>query len=487
MAKAISWLGRQQEEENRRRLTTADLLSSFVLTFHQPGVLHIEGIPLDAAKLSFLEYLVLASSKRNSILRLELRRCDLGKNATNVVGRAASNGLTTLQALSSLLRNLPNLQSIDLSCNQFENEDVAQVFEALASHNLKELILEDNCVKAQEGGSLVRQFLGSQPTLRLLNVAENVLTSKGALEVALGLAEHGQIEDLDLACCEIAKDDVSTWNSLGKSVFDVLADSLLQNPNLLNLRLSVAESGIDESFVLSMNGSRRDVSPLPSESGTLALARLLEEHPSLESLAVIQSPGFLCPDSLPAANRRFADALGYNHTLDRFALEGCGICDETVKLLCEEVLQWNPVMRHLDLLSNDLGEKGHRYLNEALPRMQHLRTLLLEGATMDYPDDFTAALKQNTSLTYVQAVDTPNVDISPIIDEITHRNDMIHKAKTLLNDNENRNDQIWGNALASFARKPSGNSALFHILSRKSWIQSSRERPRKRQRVAYSK
>ena len=490
-SKAIAWLGEQQQEENRRRETSrADLLTTFVLTFHQEGVLHIEGIPLDATKLAFLEFLLQANSKSHSILKLELKRCDLGKTSTDVPGATmvARNSITTIQALTRLLQSLPNLQSVDLSCNHFENNSIAQVLGALSNHKLNEFSLEDNLLQGQEGGRMIRSFLGSHPKLTYLNLSENALTARGTLEVAAGLCEHGRIEDLDIACCEIARDDGTVWNSFGRSAFEVLVDSLLENPNLQQLRLSVAESGMDERFIFSMNGPQNEFSPLPSESGTLAIVRLLEEHPALESLSVIQSPGFLCPDSSPALNERFAEALGNNRTIDRFALEGCGICDETVKLVFEKALQYNPVLKHLDLLSNDLGEQGHQYLNEALPRMKHLRSLLLEGATMDNPAEFAASLKRNTSLTYVQAIDTPDVDITSVIDEITHRNDTMHKANNLLDDYQNGNDQIWGDALASLARKPQGRSALFQVLSRKLWMPSSSSktdsRPNKRPRFA---
>ena len=222
-----------------------------------------------------------------------------------------------------------------------------------------------------------------------------------------------------------------------------------------------------------------------SDQGMLAVAYLLEHHASLQSLSIIQCPDFLCPQQPVASIRRLTRAMGASRTLQRLALEGCGVCDETVEYLCEDaLLPRNSSLRHLDLLSNDLGFVGHEILNSYLPRLRHLQTLALEASTMEHASDFVRALQGNTSLTQVRVMDTPEMNISAAVDGITWRNELWQRTQRLLrgrhatstNNNDNADeattttsDAVWGQALARLAADPQGLSSLFQIVRTKKW------------------
>ena len=186
---------------------------------HPGGTLHIEGVTLDVACIGFLHYLILANpGKRHSVRKVIMCRCNIGKAPTNGDSFSTPLGISTtaLQLLILLLQNLPALVDLDLSSNYLDNNAFNQILTCLSAHDITDLTLEDNLLQGEEGGRLVHQFLASCRTLGCLNNAKNPLGSKGALEVAAGLAQHGNSEDLDIACCEIARADGDTWSSEGK-------------------------------------------------------------------------------------------------------------------------------------------------------------------------------------------------------------------------------------------------------------------------------
>lgn len=85
------------------------------------------------------------------------------------------------------------------------------------------------------------------------------------------------------------------------------------------------------------------------------------------------------PDFSLADNVELANAMSSIKTLLRLNLDGTGLCEETAGLLFRSVLQCNSTLEYLDLLSNELGDRGHECLQQVLPGLKHLRSLSIEA------------------------------------------------------------------------------------------------------------
>mmetsp|Transcript_25252 Transcript_25252/g.47934 ORF Transcript_25252/g.47934 Transcript_25252/m.47934 type:complete len:499 (+) Transcript_25252:155-1651(+) len=462
-ARIISQWGQQKAHEAHQKETLA-------FAGYLRGTLRVEGISLQNGGVSILHRMLQSHGMCAAVRKLEIVRCSLGGSfvennvsatTTSTSTEAAVAESETLQALQSLIQSLPHLKSIDLSCNFLENAAVQLIVEGLSKNQgLEEIILEDNRLKGRLGGRLIRSILEQHPKLTSLNIYENAIAAEGAVEMIPALSHHGKLIELNIACCEIH--DETTQEKT--SIYQVLVDSFLQNPHLKELQWTVGH--IDGDYEITAQTS-------PCQSGTLAIARLLENHPGLESLSIIQSPDFWSPDQPQDVNERFARALGNNRTVQRLTLEGCGISDDSVAALCDALMQ-NPVLQHLDLLSNDLGDEGLEHFHRVIPKLKHLRSLSIEGSTLEKPEDFVAAMEKNTSLTYVRVLDIPRVDIAPALDQFALRNElMIHSQEMLdisLSLPEAVSDAIWGQTLARLALEAQGISALYEIISRKLWV-----------------
>ena len=457
-ARTIACWGQQKAYETRHN-------EAFAFAGYFRGTLRVEGISLQNGGVSILEDLLRSNGMCASIRTLEIVRCDLGGSLDDIAAETTTESTAapsdTLQALLRLIQSTPNLSSIDLSCNYLDNSAVQLIVEGLSTTlGLEEVILEDNRLTGRQGGLLIRTLLEQHQKLTSLNIYENAIAAEGAMEMIPALSKHGKLNKLNIACCEIHQDSSEEKTS----IYQVLVDSLLQNPYLKELQWSVGQIEGDDEHTAQ---------PSPCQSGTLSMARLLENHPSLQSLAIIQSPDFWSPDQPQAVNERFARALGSNRTLQRLTLEGCGICDDSVASLCN-VLMLNPVLQHLDLLSNDLGDEGHEHIHRVIPKLTHLRSLSLEGSTLENPEDFVAAMEKNTSLTYVRVLDTPRMDITPTVDQFATRNELMIRSKEMLESSTSHDnavsDAVWGQTLARLAPEAQGISAMYQIIKRKLWV-----------------
>lgn len=482
-ARAVVRWGQRKAQETRHHHPEILAIAGYFR-----GTLRVEGISLRDGGVSALDDLLRSHGMNASIRKLDLIRCDLGGTVEDAVDPVpiddAAVPSDTVHALVRLIQSTPNLRSIDLSCNFIDNASFQLVVDALSMHRgLEELVFQDNRLNGRPGGRLIRTLLQQHPRLTSLDIYENAISAAGVEEMIPTMNKHGKLVKLNVACCDIHQED----DSEKESIYQVLVDSLLKNPSLKELQWSVGQIVVHGETAL----------PSPSESGTLALARLLEDHPSLESLSVIQSPDFWGPEeSQQETNRRMARALGENRTLQRFTLEGCGICDDAVASLCDDVLMRNPVLQHLDLLSNDLGDEGHGHIHRVLPELKHLRSLSLEGSTLEKPEDFVAAMEHNTSLTYVRVLDTPRIDISAAVDDFAVRNELMLNSRDLLRtsfqngEEDTVSDAVWGRTLARLAQDARGASAVYQVLTRKLWVpaaaRSQRDRPplRKRRRLS---
>ena len=106
-------------------------------------------------------------------------------------------------------------------------------------------------------------------------------------------------------------------------------------------------------------------------------------------------------------------------------------------------------------------------------------------------------MEKNTSLTYVRVLDAPGIDISPAVDEITVRNELMIQSQEMLNIDSTDypdavSDAVWGNTLARLAPETQGLTAMYQIITTKLWVPQQRERRKntrsclhKRQRLRY--
>ena len=426
--------------------------NAFACYNERGGLLHVECVSLRGSHLSCLEDLLLATGENKRIQHLHLFDC-----------RLAEEPSTTLPALLRLLQAVPNLQWLDMSNNNLDNHALDQILEGISGHLiLRSVKLEDNQLRGLRGGLVIHRFLRQNPSVTRLNISENEFLHEGAMVLADAFARHGNLQYLN-----IANIGVHDGGPNARIVIEALTESFLRNPSLKELQWSVVEPNTNapsrDSGGTSTGVSGRD---------TLAVARLLEQHPSLEELSVIQCPTFWDPKESEEHNLKLAQVLGKNRTLQSLTLEGCGITDETVVLLCEHVLLCNPSLKNLNLLSNDLGSKGQDALHKVIPKLKYLRSLSIEVICEEDSKAFVQALEKNKSLTHVQVLESPDTNIAPLVEEITSRNDCQLKADSFMRDTQ-ATDTMWGKALANLASKPGSSSSMYQMLQQRRWTPSS--------------
>ena len=355
--------------------------------------------------------------------------------------------------------------TFDFSGMKLDNAGLEEILRTLTQSSsvcLRRLNLSDNRWEGAGAGKLLREFLQhpAASSLVSLDISENNLSVECAYELARGLKSHGKLQTLRMGACSF--DDSATNSTRTKeNVWNVLVDSFLGNPSLIELELTVGEAS--EEMPSSIDAT-----------GTMAMTRLLQEHGNLQYLTIVQSPDFLSPELPKSVNEALLKAMGRaNSKLSSLTLEGCGIHDETMVMFCDYVLRKpHSSLKYLDLLSNDLGKQGYDHLCQTLPVCKSLCSLSLEGTWMPDWDTFTTAVEKNTSLEYLRVLDAP-ADVLAAVNQCTTRNYWMHKVPRVLQD---ANDNVQGYAMLKLAQSPQGKHALFHLLTQHGPPQSNKRR-----------
>lgn len=480
------------------------------------STLHIQGVPLEASHLVNLEHLIRRHGMQDCIHNIEIVRCSLGKprqapSTTPSEGLfpfpfASSNpgspNYTTmcpivLQALLQLLQSLNHLWAINLTTNELDNTAFLAIFAALGiKARLVSAVLDDNLLKAQDGGRLIGQLLQQHPYMTDLSLADNgKLQWKGAVELVPAFTRHGQLVKLNLSACGIEQPKnlqgiPQQVKNIACDIFGELAKSFLANPNLKELHWSVGG--------MSDNGEGEEDDEACIKKGINGLSYFLEHAEHLETLSIIQCPFVLAPCFYAQANHRLLLALASSPVLERLAIEDCGMCFDMVHQFCKIFLMGNTTLQHLDLQFNYLGCGGHEAIMKCLPHLKHLRSLELEGDTLEDPQEFVRAMAKNTSLTAVRVLENQpsndaTRDISGPLEDLARRNRLLLLTQNMIQDDEFQveSDAVWGKTLARLAVEGSqGLSSMFQVLQHKTWspLEDSCPAvppPRKRKRLSF--
>ncbi|XP_047915708.2 leucine-rich repeat-containing protein 74A isoform X7 [Anser cygnoides] len=137
-------------------------------------------------------------------------------------------GTEGAEAIASLLLdNASYLYALQLSGNNFGEEAVSCLAEALmGNYQVKKLDLSHNEF-SEKGGRLLGQMLASNTALEILDLSWNHLKRKGTAALGTGLRGNGALKILNLS-----------WNSIGNEGAQALGEALKVNSTLVHLDIS---------------------------------------------------------------------------------------------------------------------------------------------------------------------------------------------------------------------------------------------------------
>lgn len=184
----------------------------------------------------------------------------------NQLGLCMTDDPSSLDAMSSALRENDTITALDLSNNNISSMGCAAVGEALVENcTLVELSIRGNNI-ADSGFVTLAQALAQNTTLTKLDVSHNLVGVEGIRALASAVQENRTLAILDLswnfirAECIPAVADLLlqsavvrcnlAWNGLGNKGAEDLARVLAQNPELQYLDLS--KTGIEDTGLIAI-------------------------------------------------------------------------------------------------------------------------------------------------------------------------------------------------------------------------------------------
>nr|XP_023411343.1 protein NLRC5 isoform X4 [Loxodonta africana] len=305
-------------------------LKKFRLT---SSCMSIEGLAHLASGLSHchnLEELDLSNNQFNEELMGTLEeKCRLKKLDLSHLPQ----GSWSLDMLTQGLSHMALLQSLTLSRNGIDDVGCRHLSEALRDvTSLKELDLSHNQI-GDTGAQLLAAVLPRLPELRKLDLSANGISPAGGVQLAESLSLCRHLEELRLGC-----------NALGDLTAKVLAHSLP-----LQLR------------VLRLPSSRL------GPEGALSLGWALNGHPQIEEIS-------LAENSLTGGLPQFSKGLPLLRQID---LISCEIDNQTAKHLAASFVLC-PALEEILLSWNLLEDEAAAELAQVLPKMGRLKRVDLE-------------------------------------------------------------------------------------------------------------
>ena len=258
--------------------------------------------------------------------------------------------------------------------NRFTAKGLKWITEALSQDTqVRHLWLKRNPL-GPDSGPLLRDLLTHNQTLEVLDVLNCGLLNDGVIEVAKGLSSNRSLRHIYLCAngvkasgAKAVADAITTselttlyisCNRLGDEGVRYLAEGLKHNTSIE--RLGLASNRI-------------------SSKGARALVDALHEHPNLLHLDL----GFM----------RGTDALGES---------GNVLGDEGAETIAELIAS-HPTLRSVDLLHNDISQRGLNALRDALrqnPRLLKLRFTQFSKAHNELVrEEIKARIEQNRAMT----------------------------------------------------------------------------------------
>lgn len=323
--------------------------------------------------------------------------------------RLIRNSVDTEEIGSSLADN-HTIKRLVLS-SKLTHFNISPVVAGLCkSKMLVDLDLSDNCV-GSKGGEILAKFLSGNPTLKSLDLADNMI----------GLSEEG-IEKIKMHDAGMMGDLYDP--NIVKTIPDLLASDY-DHTGTIALATALRDNIVLESLELSCN--------FINHSGVEALADMLQCNATIQSL-------YFSENELDMAGAEMiANAIHTNSytSLVSLNISSCNIGDAGMCKLCvvccvtnlqslnasdnglnidackqiAQMLKKSEIMYCLELESNSIDDLGLRYLASAIKTNKSLESLYLRdnligdlGATA-----VSIALKKNTTL---ESLDLSMNDIS---------------------------------------------------------------------------
>ncbi|XP_049848715.1 protein NLRC5-like [Schistocerca gregaria] len=299
-----------------------------------------------------------------------------------------------------LLEKATWLVHLDVSFSYMGNETCSALCRTLLTHaSLSTLMLNGNQIMGSVSG--LTKLLSESKTLKVVNLASNLLGDEGVNDVALAAKDNGTLEYLDLSdngarsigvrgVAEMLCSDSSnllhfkfSQNAISNDGCQTLAASLENNQKLATLELCDSEI---------------------SSEGVQAIAKMLANNRSIRKLTFSKQ----CLKRAESVHS-LARALKHNSTLTELDLSRNRLDSQGAILIFASLVE-NKALEVLDLSYNEIEDEGFLLIPKVLKKNRKLKELVMHHN--DFYRFGTVTLAAHLSVSCVQRLDLSSCKLS---------------------------------------------------------------------------
>ena len=367
-----------------------------------------------------------ALASRTCLTELDLENNDIGAHAAAIftalgnhtklrsLNLANTNvSPKDLLVLNEVLEKQSSLTSINFANNGHILSKIPGLLNALKSHKLRELNLE-NCGIAENEVVALSDLLKSQSSLCSINLNDNNI-GENAEQLNEALASHTSLTEIRLARNSIRSSATLeallvrfaflphlkivdfTGNKFGERGLTALMQVF---PYLTTLTtLNIDDTNICNTRIEELNKSLPSLTSLTGSGTIIQLSQTLTALPSLRSLDLsgcrIQ----------PSGGRVLSRSLSTCSSLRSINLKGNQLTPLTIRSLCQD-LTAHPSLNSINFAENRIGDEGDSVIR-LLRSLTSLRSLDLEKTAIDPKDmdSLCQMLKHHSNLTSLNLAD----------------------------------------------------------------------------------
>ena len=337
---------------------------------------------------------------------------------TELVLEQTKFGREGAQALADLVRKNKSLTALDVSQNAFSADSMKLLVKAILSNNsadesskLMQLDISSCRVPGdaeaeQAWCHQVGKLIHKCGTLEEILLVKNEISANGVVEIANGLIKR-ETSNVSLRVLDLSD------NPLGDSGIEVLAERLIANNTLINLRVADVDmhaqglTKLCEMIRQSDTLERLAIGENPIESDKLIqpLVSMLhgnETSGGVKNLKCLDISGIVLEEAdAIVLGGKLAERMECK--LQELNMAKCGITDEGVKAIAKGV-KFNLELRVLDLTGNDFGPVGAEALAatvKSLHSSKPFSELRVSGARIEAVgvNHLAQALRYNRNVT----------------------------------------------------------------------------------------